>query len=67
MEMDKSISNMRSAVFIAEYGPLQYHIGHFITYQLDRLLGVSMALFSIIYCKIINFRLTFNFVYFVGK
>ena len=41
VEMDKSISNMRSAVFMAEYGPLQYHIGHFITYQLDRLLGVS--------------------------
>ncbi|KAK3084216.1 hypothetical protein FSP39_010200 [Pinctada imbricata] len=40
VQMDKAINNLKSAIYLAEFGVRQYHIAYLITYHLDRLLGL---------------------------
>ena len=39
--------------FLAEAGPLQYHVGYLLTYYVDRILGVSLLSF---YCQRYRYR-----------
>ena len=41
LQFDKNTHGLTKGEFLAELGPVQYHVGYLITYFVDRILGVS--------------------------
>lgn len=48
VESSKSTENSKTsrAVFMVEKGPTQYHVAYYITYTLDRMLGVNILFYD---------------------